>query len=410
MKKVSLIAVLFAGSVVSVKCAGTEVDPRLKVLAYLKHQQMERLAIELHLDVPAEARKFFKAAEAGDCTAVSNTYARIQQLTGQSTSSIQMPGYPSVLNVPIHETRGAYEFCDWDSLMLLRYARGILDSIPNGSVYFGGTDPGRFLITMFLDVVITKSPDVTVLTPKFIITQNALIDTRYVEYLQLTRGDRLWLPSTNDIERAFHGYASELRERQGRGEQLGPNEQLDSSNHVHGVAAAMNINGILTKWIFDRNKDKHPFFVEESYVIPWMYPYMEPHGLILKLNNEKLANLDPAAIVCDREFWAKLSKELLADPKFLANEGERKTYSKMRSAIGGLYMYRKLWDEAEAAYKQAITLCPGSPEASFRLVQLYVEQGRRDEAVAVLEQLQKLDLGNDKIAAAIRQIRSLPRE
>jgi hypothetical protein len=33
--------------------------------------------------------------------------------------------------------------------------------------------------------------------------------------------------------------------------------------------------------IFDRNKE-HTIFVEESYVLPWMYPHLEPHGLILK--------------------------------------------------------------------------------------------------------------------------------
>jgi len=141
-------------------------------------------------------------------------------------------------------------------------------------------------------------------------------------------------------------------------------EQLDSSNHVRGVVAAMNINGIVTKRIFDHNKDKHPFFVEESYVIPWMYPYMEPHGLILKLNSEKMDKLDPASIERDRLFWNKLSKELLADPRFLHNDGARKTYSKMRSAIGGLYAYRRMSEEAEAAFKQAIQLCPASPEAN----------------------------------------------
>jgi tetratricopeptide (TPR) repeat protein len=137
---------------------------------------------------------------------------------------------------------------------------------------------------------------------------------------------------------------------------------------------------------------------------------MEPHGLILKLNNEKLEKLDPDIIERDREFWNKLSKELLADSRFVANEGARKTYSKMRSAIGGLYAYRSLRDEAEAAFKQAITLCPASPEANFRLAQLYMEMGRADDAIALLEKLQKLDPNNDKIAMAIEQLRKMKHE
>ncbi len=382
-------------------------DNRLKEFAKLKRQQTEELAGKLGLDVPAEVREFFHAAEAGDCVAVSNAYARIQQRTGQSASSIQMPGYKHVLKVPAHETRGAYEFCDWDPALLQRYAESILGSMPAGSVYFGGTDPGRFVITMFRDT--EKSADITVLTPKFVITQNVLMDTGYAEYLRLTLGDRLWLPTTNDIERAFQEYAAELQKRRARGEQISPDEQLDGSNRVRGVAAAMNINGTVTRWIFDRNKAKHPFFVEESYVIAWMYPYMEPHGLILKLNNEPLDKLDPAVIQRDREFWAKLSKELLADPKFVSTEGARKTYAKMRSAIGGVYAYRKLRDEAEAAYKQAITLCPASPEANFRLAQLYMETGRSDQAIAVLTECQKLDPHNRHISAAIEQLRAARR-
>ena len=98
-----------------------------------------------------------------------------------------------MLNIPIHETRGAFEFCDWEPSLLQQYADGILSSIPDGSVYFDGTDPGRFLITMFRDTM--KSPAIAVLTPKFVITQNVLVDTRYTEYLRLTQGDRLWLPS-----------------------------------------------------------------------------------------------------------------------------------------------------------------------------------------------------------------------
>jgi hypothetical protein len=378
-------------------------DPRLREFAALKRQQTEELAGKLHLEVPAEVREFFKAAEAGDCAAVSNAYRKLQRLSGQPETSLSAPGYPNVLSVPIHETRGAYEFCDWPPAVLQRYADGILGSIPDGSVYFGGTDPGRFVITMFRDT--RNAPDIAVLTPKFVITQNALVETRYVEYLRRTLGERLWLPTTNDIERASNQYASELRQRQARGEPLSPDDQWSATGRVQGVAAVMNVNGILVKMIFDHNKDQHPFFVEESYVIGWMYPHLEPHGLILKLNNEPLEKLDPAAIERDREFWARLSQELLADPKFLGTESARKTYAKMRSSIGGLYAYRRLREEAEAAYKQAITLCPASPEANFRLAQLYMEMNRPDDAMATLEQLQKLDPHERKIAAAIEQLR-----
>jgi len=402
-------AALFLGWFADVYAAA-DTNPRLEQFAAVKSRQMEELAGKLHLDVPAEARAFFKAAEAGDYVSVSNAYAHIQQLTGPFGGSTSVTGYKNALNVPIHETWGAYEFYSWDPALLNRYAEGILGSIPANSVYLGGTDPGRFIITMFCD---TTNAPISVLTPKFVVTQNALVETRYMDYLRLTQGDRLWLPSTNDMHNALQDYAASLQERQRRGEQLSPDEQVDGAGHIRGVLAVMNANGLLTRMIFNRNKEKHPFFVEESYVIGWMYPYMEPHGLILKLNNEPLASLDRHVVNDDTRYWDALSGELLADRHFTDNIAARKTYSKLRSAIGGLYMYRRMTDNAEAAYKQALNLCPTSPEANFRLAQLYLEGSRFDDALAVMERLEgQLNPGTEqeKVSQAIRQIQEMKRK
>ena len=61
----------------------------------------------------------------------------------------------------------------------------------------------------------------------------------------------------------------------------------------------MAINGILAKWIFDWNKEKHAFYVEESYVIPWwMYPYLRPAGVIMKIEREQWPSPQQ-----DRKLW-----------------------------------------------------------------------------------------------------------
>jgi thioredoxin-like negative regulator of GroEL len=131
----------------------------------------------------------------------------------------------------------------------------------------------------------------------------------------------------------------------------------------------------------------------------------------MKLNREPLKTLDPTTIEQDREFWGKLSKELLADPKFLSSEEARKTYAKLRSAIGGLYVYRHLTNEAEVAFKQAVGLCPASFEPNFRLAQLYVEAGRFDDAITVLEQFQRrLATTDTHVTAAISRIREMKLE
>ncbi|HUK81977.1 MAG TPA: tetratricopeptide repeat protein [Verrucomicrobiae bacterium] len=380
--------------------AAADVDPRLKEFAKLKHQQTEELAAKLHLDVPPDVLEFFKAAEAGDSNSLSNSYARIQRRTGQPETSIQTPLYGNALSIPVHETRDAYdEFRAWDGTMLQKYADGILHSLPAGCLYFGGTDPGRFIITVVRDVA--KVPNI------FIITQNGLAERQYAAYLRLIYGRQLSLPTEADAEAALKEYVKNAQARQARGEQLSPDEKIfveGGAVQVRGVAGVMGINAILSKWVFDHNKDKHGFYVEESYEVPWMYPYLEPHGLIFKLNGEPLAQLDPAVVERDRVFWDKLTKESLADPRFLKNDAARKTYAKLRAAIGGLYAYRHLAGEAEAVYKQAMTLCPASAEASFSLAQLYLEQNRPDDAVAVLDQLRKFDPHNAKISLAVQRI------
>jgi predicted Zn-dependent protease len=66
--------------------------------------------------------------------------------------------------------------------------------------------------------------------------------------------------------------------------------------------------------------------------------------------------------------------------------------------------------EAEYAYKQAIALCPDGPDGNYHLAQLYVESGRMDDAVTVLEEYQSHDRYNLRISEVIRVIRDLKRQ
>ena len=43
-------------------------------------------------------------------------------------------------------------------------------------------------------------------------------------------------------------------------------------------------------FIFDKNPAKE-FYIEESFPLDWMYPYLLPNGLILKINWEPLSSL-----------------------------------------------------------------------------------------------------------------------
>jgi len=395
-------------------------DPRLVTFATQKWHQLEAFSAKLGVPIPKDTRAFFKFALAGDWAGASNQFAKIEPRVGPNEMSVHDPAYTNALWVPVHEMVGAYEcFQRFTPAQLKQYAGGILGSMSSNSVYFGGTSPGRFVITTVRDTA--NAPDIV------IITQNGLDDPRYVDYLRLAYGERpgLWLPTQADLQAAVQDYIDDIQKRQAQGWKIGPDEGVTTNKDGHVTMRSPGgifwVRGSMAKLIFDHNKTNHDFYAEESFVIPWMYRYLEPHGLIMKLNKEPLAQLDPAIVARDRQFWDELSKQLLTDPEYLSNEWQRRTYSKLRTGIAGLYAFGSrgrttnetamvIQHEAEAAFQQSIALWPTNPEPNFRLTQMYIELHRYDDAVGVLEKLGTLTPpGPDKskVQAAITQIRGM---
>ncbi|HMP74799.1 MAG TPA: DUF2723 domain-containing protein [Kiritimatiellia bacterium] len=298
----------------------------------------------------------------------------------------QLEGAHAILaEIPEHE-RAAFPNPDYPPRMT------------TNAIFFGGTDPGRFVPTYMIYSAHYRS-DV------YLITQNALADNTYMNVMRDLYGDRIYIPSQQDSNMAFQQYVEDVRA--GR-IQAGADVSFEGGRvSVQGVQGVMTINGLLARRIFDVNKHLHDFYVEESYVIPWMYPYLTPHGLIMKINTEPVPEISPEMVKNDREFWDWYVARLTANPKFLRDVVARKTFSKLRSAIAGLYAYRRLFDEAEYAFEQAIKLYPLSPEANFRLADIEMQQFRFSKAREVIETFLKEDPGNDRVGEFLVQIRQL---
>ena len=270
------------------------------------------------------------------------------------------------------------------------------------AIFFGGTDPGRFVPTYMIYSAKVR-PDV------YLITQNALADNTYMHVMRDLYGDSIWIPTPQDTNIAFQKYVEDVHA--GR---IAPSGAVNIDKNgrvsVQGVQGVMEINGIICKMIFEHNKSKHSFYIEESYVIRWMYPYLELHGLIMKINKEPMPELTKDMIKNDMDFWHWYTKRLLNNNKFIRDAVARKTFSKLRCAIAGVYAYRGLFKEAEFAFQQAVELFPISPEANFRLADLYLKQNRFDDAYTVMETNLKQDARNKKIKGFMQQITLLKQQ
>jgi thioredoxin-like negative regulator of GroEL len=294
------------------------------------------------------------------------------------------------------------------------------------ALFFGGTDPGRFVPTYMIYCPQVR-PDV------YLITQNALADNTFMNTTRDLYGDQLWIPSLADSNRAFQEFVQSVQ----NGGAADADVKIEGGRvQVQGVGGVMKINGILCKQIFDHNQyiaevktdestreagsavvprdpvgpdgklRQRSFYVEESYVIPWMYPYLTPHGLIMKINNEP-TEITPEMVKNDHEFWDWYTKRLVNDSKFTRDVVARKTFSKLRSAIAGLYTARGNMTEAEYAFKQSVELYPLSPEAVFRLADLYMRQRRLDEASKVISDFVAQDVHNESAQGFLKQIEQM---
>jgi tetratricopeptide (TPR) repeat protein len=206
----------------------------------------------------------------------------------------------------------------------------------------------------------------------------------------------------------------------------------------------MAINGLFSKIIFDKNPDRE-FYVEESFPLEWMYPHLAPHGLIMRINRQPLAELSGELVQRDREYWTRYIQAMIGDwmhvnapvsdvlafiekvhvnhdssgfkgdPRFIQNDAPQKSFSKLRTAIGGIYAWRgshagspdekeRMLAEADLAFRQAIALCPRSPEALFRYTSLLAWQGRTEAAVPLVESALKLQPQNVALLNLFQQL------
>jgi thioredoxin-like negative regulator of GroEL len=267
-------------------------------------------------------------------------------------------------------------------------------------------------------------------------------------------------PSAEDSQRCFTEYLNDAQRRldhdrraPNEPKQIKPGEDvriIDNRVQVSGQVAVMAINALLTRVIFDANPD-HEFFVEESFPLEWMYPYLSPFGIIMKINRNILPELTDEMVRKDHDFWSQFSQRLIGnwitydtsvsnlctfaervyyrrnyeafkgDPAFVRDNDGQKAFSKLRSSIAGVYAWRisnskspveqqRMIKEAEFAFKQSYAFCPYSPEAIFRYINLLIGFGRVDDALQLAATSRKLDPNNGQLENLVFELQRIKQQ
>ncbi len=290
-----------------------------------------------------------------------------------------------------------------------------------------------------------------------------LLEETYSTAIAKTKGgvypDReIYIPTPQDSQDCFQRYLGDAQERLQRNA-LKPGEDvrvIDGKVQVSGQIAVMSINGLLTKVIFDQNPNNE-FFVEESFPLDWMFPYLTPYGVIMKINRQPLPTLTSDILERDHKFWREYSKRLTGDfisyetpvkeitdwverrylrrdfrgvtgdIKFLRDDDAQKAFSKLRSSIGGVYAWRispqcppeyrpksqaefdAVVRETDFTFRQAFAFCPYSPEAVFRYSNFLVQFGRLDDALLIAQTCLKLDPYNGSVIGLVDSLEAYKR-
>jgi tetratricopeptide (TPR) repeat protein len=426
----------------------SQLPPQLLAFSADKEQQAQRLAADLKLEVSPDIWVYFKAATQGDWPGVTNAYARLRWRSSQYQGSYNDPTVSSPVWQTIIEVQTAYEaFAAGGTKYPLAFGEGIIQSIPAGSIYFGGTDPGRGLVTALCESHAQAKPFYT-------LTQNALADGRYLDYLRSMYGSRIYIPTTNDSQNAFQEYTKDVsrrfshdRDLPNEPKQVKPGEDVHIANgrvQVSGQVAVMSINALLVKVIFNHNTNCE-FYVEESFPLDWMYPYLSPNGLIFKLNHEPLPVLTKKMMDTDHVFWTKQVGSMLGDwlepetpvsnvcafvesayvqkdwshftgdMEFVTNNYAMKAFSKLRSSSGGIYQWRlasktdagdkaRLRAEADYAFRQSFAMCPTSPEAVYRYVNFLLSESRLNDGILIVRTARKMEPENEQFISLLSQL------
>lgn len=376
------------GGAAPVKTAEEIVAEKVRQFGQSRRAIAERIAKRKNMELPPEIEAFFKAVDKGDWDEINSRWKELmthghQYQNSKGDRPDLDPYWATVL-----DTYGAAEQAHlWPAQQLLDYGNAILGSLQPGMVYVGGTDNGRWVPELLNET----SDD-----PHIILTQNALADPGYMDFLRELYGDQFNTFTPEDSQSAFQQYSADAQQRlqhdldfPDEPKQVLPSENLqmvDGHLQISGQVAVMAINQLLLQSLMSKNPDMS-FAMQESFPFQSSYPTALPLGPLMELNGQSAQNQFTADVAAQSvDYWSSMTQTLLADPNVTGSSYALRSYSHDVNATANLLAANNFTDQAEQAYELASQIYPGNPEPVNGLAKLLTQTGHADQAQALLDQ------------------------
>jgi hypothetical protein len=111
-------------------------------------------------------QQYFDDAMAGRWLAASNAYEEFRLVAdgrGEVVSPDEKREDYYAQRQPLIESFGTWEaYRSWDPKFLRLFGQDIISAVPASAIYFGGTDPGRFLVTAMCESQLEGRPFFTI--------------------------------------------------------------------------------------------------------------------------------------------------------------------------------------------------------------------------------------------------------
>ena len=358
------------------------------------------MAKQFKVEVPPEVERFFDAAEAGRWEELKGIYEALnQRRRGPDNDEGLRTLWPAIL-----ETYGVAEVAhDWPAQNLLDYGDAVLGSLRPGMVYVGGTDGGRFIPTLLNETSDGEH--------HIVLTQNALADGTYLQYLGFLYNDQMTTLTPDDSQRGFQDYITDAQKRLTHDQQfpeepkqIRPGEDIQVTEgrvQVSGQVAVMAINEYLMQTLMSKNPGLS-FALQESFPFKSTYPDAAPLGPIMELRSQDVqATFTADAAAQALAYWRTTTQQLPMGSETPEDQEVLSAYSKLATAQAGLLAAHDFNAEAEQTFRLATEICPSSPEAVFSYVNLLVTQQRFADAVPVVETAVRAAPNNQQMRALL---------